>query len=393
MIDAHFNTDVQALVGSDGEVVPLRPQTTDVLRLLVARAGALVTKEELVKQVWGQRAGVASDDSIYQCISEIRRAIKGQPGARLRTISRRGYMLEGLDSRSNTSISTRPLTISHPDPIHYVNSTDGTKIAWSASGQGLPIIKTPNWVTHLGAERRSKIYGPFYDRLGSIARVVRYDQRGNGLSSWDIPPFTLDNMSEDILAVADAAQLEKFHLFGMSQGVPYAIDFAARYPGRVLSIIGRGGFALGDLAGGNQLNQQNYEVSVNLMELGWESSDLTYRRHFTSRLAPDALPEMARELDELQRIAVPKENLRNFFEFDARLDVVEPAAKVKCPVLLIHSVGDLMVPFADGEHLASLLPQCQFVAISGDNHTLVPGTPGFEEGLDAIERFLAQFQD
>lgn len=73
-----------------------------------------------------------------------------------------------------SSISLQPLTITDPEPIAYVNSADGTRIAWSASGNGVPVLKTPNWITHLGGERRSKIYGPFFDRLGKKARVVRY---------------------------------------------------------------------------------------------------------------------------------------------------------------------------------------------------------------------------
>jgi len=102
---------------------------------------------------------------------------------------------------------------------------------------------------------------------------------------------------------------------------------------------------------------------------------------------------MARQFDELQRIAVPKENLLQFFDFDAHLDVTEAVEQVKCPVLLMHSRGDRMVPFADGEHLASLLHDCSFVPLSGDNHTMVPGTAGFEEGFEAIDAFLTRMTD
>jgi len=389
--ETHFNADAQALVGVDGKTIPLRPQTSDVLRLLVKKSGQLVTKNEIIENVWGEQ--IASDDSIYQCITEIRRALKKVGDTKVRTISRKGYVLDGLREQSNSSISLQPFTISDPEPIHYVNSVDGTRIAWSASGNGTHILKTPNWITHLGAERRSKIYGPFYDRLGKKARIVRYDQRGNGMSSWFVPPLTLDAMCEDILAVADAAEVQRFFLLGLSQGVPFAIEFAARYPERVIGIIGRGGYALGDLAGGNELNRQSYEASVKLIEVGWDSTDPTYRRYFTSRLAPDASPEMARGLDELQRLSVPKENLLNFFEFDAHLDVTHAAAQVNCPVLLVHSIGDRMVPFADGEHLASKLSNCKFVPLNGDNHALVPGTDGFDQGMLAMEGFVDQHSE
>ncbi len=205
------------------------------------------------------------------------------------------------------------------------------------------------------------------------------------------PALSMEAMCADVLAVADAAELDTFYLLGISQGVPYALDFAAKYPERVLGIIGRGGYALGDLAGGHEQNRQTYEAGIKLIELGWESEDPSFRRHFTSRVAPDATPDMAREFDELQRIAVPKENLLHFYEFDAHLDITEAAQQVKCPVLLMHSRGDRMVPFSDGEHLASLLQNCTFVPLSGDNHTMVPNTAGFFEGTKAIDEFLKKF--
>ena len=383
-----FNSDLQALIYSDGRVVPLRPQTSDVLRLLVENEGRIISKNEIIEAVWGTLA--VTDDSIYQCISEIRQAIGSTDEMRIRTAARRGYAFEQISVQTNSGTSEERLTITDPEPINFINSADGTRIAWTASGSGIPILKAPNWITHLGAERRNKLYGPFFEQLGHTARIVRYDQRGNGMSSWFVPPLSMEAMCADILAVADAAKLDTFHLLGFSQGVAFAIAFAAEYPDRVRSIIGRGGYALGDLAGGNERNRQNYEAGVKLIELGWESEDPTFRRHFTSRIAPDATPEMAREFDNLQRLSVPKENLHDFMDFDAQIDVTREAKSVKCPVLLMHSRGDLMVPFPDGKHLASILPNCNFLPISGDNHTLIPGTAGFTECMEAIGSFLQQ---
>lgn len=384
--NVYFNLDLQALVESNGNMIPLRPQTCDVLRLLAEKAGTIVTKNQIIDRVWDGEA--VSDDSIYQCISEIRQALKKTGSVKVRTVSRKGYVIDESLTGTSSSISLKPIEITTIEPIKYTASADGTRLAWSASGEGIPLLKTPNWITHLGAERRSKIYGPFYNRLGERARVVRYDQRGGGMSSWLAGPLTIGSMCEDILAVADAAGLDKFNMLGISQGVAFAIAFAARHPDRVKSIIGRGGYALGDLAGGGEKNRQTYESGLKMIQVGWDSDDPTFRRNFTSRLAPDATPEMAKELDELQRIAIPKENLLDFFEFDAKLDVSADASMVQCPILLIHSVGDRMVPFEDGEHLASLLQNCTFVPVSGDNHTQIPGSPGFDEGMRAIDDFL-----
>lgn len=388
--DVYFNIDLQALIGPDGNMIPLRPKTCDVLRLLAERAGNIVTKDEIIARAWNNEA--ITDDSIYQCISEIRQALKKAGNVKVRTLSKKGYVIDQSINGNSSSISLKPIEIPTIEEIKYTSSADGTRLAWSASGHGIPVLKTPNWITHLGAERRSKLYGPFYNRLGERARVVRYDQRGGGMSSWSAGPLTIEAMCEDILAVADASGLDRFNMLGISQGVAFAIAFAARHPERVKSIVGRGGYAMGDLAGGGEKNRKTYESGLQMIKVGWESDDPTFRRNFTSRLAPDASPEMAMELDELQRIAIPKENLVEFFEFDARLDVSSESKLIQCPVLLIHSVRDRMVPFEDGQHLASLLPNCTFVAVDSDNHTWIPGRNGFEEGMQAIDDFYDRLE-
>ena len=229
---------------------------------------------------------------------------------------------------------------------------------------------------------------PLYARLGRVARIVRYDQRGSGLSRRYATPLSVEANCEDMLAVAEAAGLGRFFLFGLSQGVPCAIAFAARYPKRVAGIIGRGGYALGDLAGGKPLNRRSFEAAVSLVTIGWDSYDPTYKRYFTSRVMPDAPAQIANEYDDLQRLAMSKENLLDFLGFDARIDVTADAPKFRCPVLLLHSEDDRMVPIEDGRHLASLLPGCEFVTLPGVNHQSVPGTPAFDGALAHIESFL-----
>ena len=144
------------------------------------------------------------------------------------------------------------------------------------------------------------------------------------------------------------------------------------------------------LAGGNEANRLTHEGFVRMAELGWESDDPSFRRHFTSRLIPDAPPEMARDVDEAQRVSVPRDNLRAFLDFDARLDVVDDLVRVRCPVLLIHARDDRMVPIADGRHLAERLADCRFLTVDGDNHVPVPGTADFDTTVAAVAAFLRE---
>ncbi|MFZ5962948.1 alpha/beta fold hydrolase [Thalassococcus sp. BH17M4-6] len=255
----------------------------------------------------------------------------------------------------------------------------------------MPLLKTPSWITNIETEPSSKLHGPFIRRIAERARTVSFDQRGSSLSGPLTGPITLDAMCEDILSVADAAGLDRFVMFGPSQGMSYAIDFAARYPERVLGIIGRGGFARGWLATGDPTQAVKYETSRRMIEIGWHDENPEYRRFFTARLFPDAYPDLAREYDELQRLAVdPKSMLANL-DFWCRVDVTEQARRLNCPVLLLHSRGDRATPFASATELAALISECELIPLEGDNHMPIPGTRAYEQFLSAIETFLDRF--
>jgi pimeloyl-ACP methyl ester carboxylesterase len=355
----------------------LRAQSLAVLRVLARERGRVVGKEALFEEVW---AGTAvTEDSLVQCVCEIRRAL-GPAREMLRTLPGRGYMLAEIEEPVLTGA----------DPIRFVRSADGVRIAWTASGRGVPLLKAPNWVSHLGHERRSRIYAPFYERLGRTARIVRFDQRGNGLSDWNVPPLTIDAMVADIEAVAEAAGLDTFFLCGLSQGAAYSVAFAARHPERVRGILILGGRGIGALAMGNEAGRRAYEAGLAVIRSGWDAEDPSYRRYFTSRIVPDATPELAAEHAELQRLSMPPANIEAYFEFIARIDVRAEAARLRVPVLLVHSSGDRMVPVEVGRELAAAIPGARFVEIEGDNHHPLPGTRGFAQALGAWEAFLVE---
>jgi pimeloyl-ACP methyl ester carboxylesterase len=367
-----------------GERTNLRPQSLAVLRCLAARPGELVPKDDLIAEAWGDIN--VSDDSLTQCISDIRKVIGDSAREIIRTIPRRGYVLS-LGSGMAQKVSNSAPT------IRYVTSEDGTRIAWTEVGRGVPLLKTPSWITNIETEHRRKMHAPFIRRVSARARTVSFDQRGSSLSGPLRGPITHDNINADIRAVADAAGLDRFLMFGPSQGLSYAIDFAARNPDRVLGIIGRGGFARGWLATGDPAQAAKYEASRKMIELGWHDENPEYRRFFTARLFPDAGRDIAREYDELQRLAVDSASMLENLDFWCRVDVSEQARQLRCPVLLLHSRGDRATPFASATELAALIPQSELVPLEGDNHMPIPGTPGFEHFMAAIEGFLDRFSD
>jgi pimeloyl-ACP methyl ester carboxylesterase/DNA-binding winged helix-turn-helix (wHTH) protein len=363
----------------DGTTTMLRAQSAAVLRVLAGRCGDAVSKDALFEAVWGDIA--VTGDSLVQCVGDIRRALGGAREV-VRTLPGFGYMLAEPPAPR----------ISDAEPIRFVTAPDGVHIAWTASGRGAPLLKAPNWISHLGHERRSRLYAPFFERLGRTARVVRLDQRGNGMSDWDVPPLSVDAMVADITAVADAAGLDRFFLYGMSQGAAYSVAFAARHPERVRDLLILGGRGIGSLVLGDAASLAHYRSGLEVIRSGWDAADPSYRRYFTGRLIPDAWPELAREYDELQRLSLPPANVEAYWEFAARLDVRAEAARLRVPALVLHCRGDRMVPLHAGRALAAAIPGARLIELEGDNHLVIPGTPAFDQALRAMAAFLDEFR-
>src|SRR4051794_30387308 len=102
--------------------------------------------------------------------------------------------------------------------IRFCRSSDGARIAYAVHGAGPPLVVVSCWLSHLQHDWQSPVWRHFLDDLGRIATVVRYDERGFGLSDWNVDDFSLDTRLEDLHAVLEAANLDRFSILGMSQG-------------------------------------------------------------------------------------------------------------------------------------------------------------------------------
>src|SRR5262249_52674825 len=123
----------------------------------------------------------------------------------------------------------------HP-PIQYARSGD-LSIAYQVTGDGpIDLVLVPGWVSHLEKDWEEPRHAHFLDRLGSIARLIRFDKRGTGLSDRPPSPADLESRMDDVRAVMDAVGSESAVGFGYSEGAPMAILFAATYPDRAQAL-------------------------------------------------------------------------------------------------------------------------------------------------------------
>ena len=129
--------------------------------------------------------------------------------------------------------------------IRFCTTADGVRIAYATVGEGPPLVKAANWLNHLEFDWQSPIWRHLLEEFGRDHLLVRYDERGNGLSDWDVENFTFEAFVQDLESVVDALGLDRFPILGISQGGPVAIAYAVRHPEKVSHLILYGSYARG----------------------------------------------------------------------------------------------------------------------------------------------------
>jgi DNA-binding SARP family transcriptional activator/pimeloyl-ACP methyl ester carboxylesterase len=291
--------------------------------------------------------------------------------------------------------SMRPDRSGHPrhgidQDIRYCLSPDGVCVAYAVCGDGPPLVRAANWLTHLRHEWDSPIWSRRLHDLATRRRLIRYDQRGCGLSDWDVTGLSVDTWVEDLELVVDAAGVERFPLLGLSQGGAVAIAYAARHPERVTHLILCGAYCRGRLVRAST-SQARDEAALDLdvARIGWRRDDDTYRQVFASQFLPDGDREVWDAFNDLQRTATSVDNVVKFLDVFAHIDVTTDASRVRCPTLVLHSRGDLRVPQSQAREVAELIPESRLVLLDSRNHVLLGTEPAWRNLLTELDHFLA----
>ena len=272
--------------------------------------------------------------------------------------------------------------------IRYCTAPDGTRIAFAVSGSGYPILKCANWLSHLQYEWESPVWRHWMQGLSATNRLIRYDQRGNGLSDWKCADLSFDAMAADLECVVDAAGLDRFALLGVSGGCAISVGYAARHPERVSHLVLYGGRPKGWRAQGDPNEIARRAAMQTLLRTGWELDNPAFRRMFTSLFIPDATPEQMEWFSELQRRTISPENGARYQDAAATFDVTSVLKLVKMPTLVLHAAGDGIVPFEAGKEFAAGIRGARFVPLESRNHILLESEPAFAQFLDETRRFI-----
>ena len=274
--------------------------------------------------------------------------------------------------------------------IHFCRAPDGVQLAYSKVGQGPPLMKTGNWMTHLEYDLESPVWRHLYRELARDRTLIRYDARGNGLSDRTVDDISFDASVRDLEAVVDAVNISRFALFGISQGCAIAIAYTVRHPERVTHLILYGGFAVGWSKRARSAAQKDEDAAMlTLMRLGWGKEDPAFRQLFTSQFMPGASKEQADWFNELQRMTVSPEVAARIYEASGDTDVTALLPRVSVPTLVMHARDENRVPFDAGRRMAAGIPGARLVTLSGRNHLFLETEPAFGQFLEQTRAFLA----
>jgi pimeloyl-ACP methyl ester carboxylesterase/DNA-binding CsgD family transcriptional regulator len=269
----------------------------------------------------------------------------------------------------------------------FCRSSDGVELAFGVHGRGPPVVKAANWMTHLERDWESPVWKHWLTALGEDHTVIRYDERGCGLSDRGECELTLERWTADLEAVVDAAGIERFSLLGVSQGAAVAIAYAAAHPERVERLVLYGGYARGRVHRGPAARAES-ELLVEMIRVGWGRPLPAFRRVLTTHFVPGGTPEQMEWFDELQRAASSPEQAARIRQARDALDVTELAPRVRAPTLVAHARADALVPFAEGRLMATLIPGARFLALESANHVLLADEPAWPAFLAEIRSFL-----
>ncbi len=421
-----FRVDVgERLLFKENREVPLTPKVFDTLLVLLDHSSHVLTKKELMQQVWPD--SFVEENNLAQNISILRKALgEGKEGDHyIQTVPRRGYRFvadvrtvgdedESVIMRERTRtrivverdddeeilaparviditpVEARPKQLEpallRPPETMYARSGD-VNIAYQVVGDApLDLVFVMGWVSHLEYFWREPSFARFLLRLASFSRLILFDKRGTGLS--DRVPIdqlpTLEQRMDDVRAVMDAVGSERAALCGVSEGGPMCSLFAATYPEKTLALVMIGTYAKrirdAEYPWGRTAEQR--EQFFELMREHWGgpigiderapsvAGDPEFRDWWATYLRMGASPGAA--------VALTKMN--------AEIDVRNVLPSIRVPSLVIHRTEDKCLTVEEGRFVAERIPGAKFVEFPGDDH--LPFVGDQEAILDEVEEFL-----
>ena len=385
-----LDTDTYEL-RSGGRIVYVERQVFDVLAFLAANRERVVTKEELLDAVWGDR--FVSESALTTRIKQARAAVgdDGQAQRVIKTVYGRGYRLVAPPGGPHEA--ERPDAVLDPiPPTHYVRN-DGASIAYQSFGEGPDLVLIEGFTTNVEVQWEHPAIARFLRRLGSFSRVAVLDKRGTGLSERLGPGEApaLEQRADDVRAVMDAAGMDQAAVFGSSEGGSLAVLLAAAHPERVSRLVLHGTWAR------HPWRDQPDRPEFRFVERRWGQGRVFAGLAETMARTPSG----TRFFGRFERQAATPGTARRLAELMSVIDVTGVLGSIRVPTLVIHRSDDSYAGLEHARELVAGIPGARLVELPGRDHFLFSGDTepilaavkdfvvGASVGGAAPERFLA----
>ncbi len=269
--------------------------------------------------------------------------------------------------------------------VQYAQSGE-LSIAYQVFGEGdLDLVFVPGFISNADLSWQAPLFGEFFRRFGSFARVITFDKRGTGLSERTLGFGSAEDRMDDIRAVMDTAGCERAALVGISEGGPLTTLFAATYPERASALVLWGTFARVQSAPDYPIGVDPafIESFIDGLVARWNTGKAL--RFFFSNIATD--PETTAFIARYERTAATPRMVREIMHRNCEIDVRSALTAINAPTLVVHRTGDNAVPVECGRYLADEIPGARLLELAGTWH--LNGSEGGEaDALDGVEEFL-----
>jgi pimeloyl-ACP methyl ester carboxylesterase/DNA-binding CsgD family transcriptional regulator len=279
------------------------------------------------------------------------------------------------------------MMVSVKQRIAFVRTKDNTNIAYAESGEGPPLVRAGTWLTHLHHDWESPVWMHWLRFMSSRHKLIRYDPRGCGLSQSHAGRIGLEDWVDDLEIVVDHLKLERFPLFGMSQGAAVAAEYAIRHPERVSHLTLYAPLVTGWRAR-ESTNARQWQSMEQLVAMGWGESSNAFAAMFAHLFLPDARVEQREWYAELQRKSASKEVATRFMDVLAELKMFQRLKLIRVPTLVIQIAREQVIDPTGVPGIASEIPDSAFVSIDSSNHILLSDEPGWHQFQEAFTRHV-----
>ena len=275
--------------------------------------------------------------------------------------------------------------------IRLTRSRDGITLGWAEAGEGPALVKAANWLTHLEYDLDSPVWRHWVRFFAEHYRFIRYDERGSGMSEWDVAYVKSAEEHRDLETIIEVARPQKpFVLLGISQGAAEALRYTAEHPQDVSHLLLYGGYVQGKFRRGDREAEQRERAVLELTRLGWGKDNPVFRQLFTSRFIPRASEEQLRWFNELCRRTTTPEIATRLLELRAQIEVTHLLPRIAVPTLVIHARDDEAVPLSQARLIASGIRDARFVELESKNHILLEDEPAWARFKQVVLEFTGR---